>query len=163
MPLVPPVRGLRVPGSSVYFLALLSWISGCTDNQAAPSLSQSAVTATPAFVQVTSVDPQTPQAMVTATFSAAQTAGNLIVAIVGWNDTAATVTSVTDSKGNVYQLAIGPTRLGTSLSQSIYYAKNIAAAAAATNSVSVAFSQPAVFVDLRALEYGGIDRNAPLD
>ena len=35
----------------------------------------------------------------------AQTAGNLNVVVVGWNDTASNVTSVTDSAGNTYELA----------------------------------------------------------
>ena len=69
-------------------------------------------------------------------FSAAQTAGNLNVVVVGWNDTQAAVLSVSDTAGNVYTRAIGPT-LGSGLSQSIYYAKNIAAATAGSNHVTV--------------------------
>ena len=45
--------------------------------------------------------------------------------MVGWNDTSAAVKSVTDSRGNTYALAVGPT-VGTALTQSIYYATNIA-------------------------------------
>jgi hypothetical protein len=63
---------------------------------------------------------------VAVTYTAAQTAGNLNVVLVGWNDTTSTVSSVTDSRGNTYALAIEPTS-GTGLRQSIYYAKNIAA------------------------------------
>ncbi len=142
-------------------LALTVPLSGCSEDTT--TVEQSAVTATPAFVQVSSAVPQQAQATVTTAFKNAQTAGNLIVVIVGWNDTVSNVTSVTDSKGNAYQLAIGPTRWTSSLSQSIYYAKNIAAAAANANTVSVTFNQPAAFVDLRVLEYGGVDRTAPLD
>jgi chitodextrinase len=152
----------RYLGSSFLFIQLVVGLSGCTGG-AGTAVERSAVTATPAFVQVRSAVPQTSQTTVTAAFTAAQTAGNLIVAIVGWNDTASTVSSVTDSKGNVYQLAIGPTTQGTSLSQSIYYAKNIAAAAAGANTVSVTFNQAAAFVDLRVLEYSGVDRTAPVD
>ncbi|MGO8669865.1 MAG: hypothetical protein ACLQVD_00615, partial [Capsulimonadaceae bacterium] len=61
------------------------------------------------------------------TFTSAQTAGNLNVVVVGWNDTTATVSSVTDSRGNVYTLAVGPTVLSGQFSQAIYYAKNIQA------------------------------------
>ena len=39
---------------------------------------------------------------VTVTFTAAQTAGNLNVVVVGWNDTTHTVSSVTDSSSNTY-------------------------------------------------------------
>jgi fibronectin type 3 domain-containing protein len=154
---------LRVFACCFASAILVPWFSGCAGDRDGVSTAQSAVTATPAFVQVGGALPQTPQANVAATFNAAQTSGNLIVAIVGWNDTTAAVTSISDSKGNVYQLAIGPTQRPGALSQSIYYAKNIAAAAAGGNTVTVVFSQPAVYVDLRVLEYSGIDRNAPLD
>ena len=36
---------------------------------------------------------------VTVTYTAAQTAGDLNVVIVGWNDTTAQISSVTDTKG----------------------------------------------------------------
>jgi hypothetical protein len=117
----------------------------------------------PTFVQVASATPQSPMTTVTATFAAAQTAGNLNVIAVGWNDTTASVTSVTDAAGNTYARAIGPTTSPGPLSQSIYYAKNIKAAAAGTNVVTVTFSPAAAWVDLRILEYSGMDSNNPLD
>jgi IPT/TIG domain len=112
-----------------------------------------------AFVQVKAATPQTASASVAVTYTAAQTAGNLNVVLVGWNDTTSTVSSVTDSRGNTYALAIGPTS-GTGLRQSIYYAKNIAAG---SNTVTVKFNQAAAFVDIRALEYSGLDTVSPLD
>ncbi len=112
-----------------------------------------------AFVQVKAATPQTNSASVAVAYPLAQTLGNLNIVAVGWNDTTATVTSVTDSRGNAYTLAIGPTS-GTGLRQSIYYAKNIAAGA---NTVTVNFSQAAVFVDVRVLEYSGLDTTNPLD
>ncbi len=121
---------------------------------------QSAVTAPIAFVQSTFADPQTAQTALTVPFNAAQTAGNLNVVVVGWNDTKATITSVVDSKGNVYALAVGPTKRTTLLTQSIYYAKNIAGG---TNAVTVNFSVAASFVDVRTAEYSGIDTTNPLD
>ncbi len=121
---------------------------------------QRAVTAPIAFVQGNFADPQTPQTSLTVVFNAAQTAGNLNVVAVGWNDTKAVVNSVVDSKGNVYALAVGPTKRTTILTQSIYYAKNVAAG---TNSVTVNFSVAASFVDLRIAEYSGIDTSNPLD
>src|ERR1051326_289295 len=54
-----------------------------------------------AFVQTNYSTPQTPQTSVAVTYTLAQTAGNLNVVVVGWNDSAAHVTSVTDNKGNV--------------------------------------------------------------
>jgi hypothetical protein len=120
-------------------------------------LAAAAGAATPAFVQVNSAVPQsTSVATVVVPFSAAQSAGNLNVVVVGWNDTVATVSSVSDTSGNSYTLVAGPTP-GTALSQSIYYAKNIAAAAGGANQVTVAFSPAAAFPDIRILEYSGID------
>ena len=63
-----------------------------------------------------------------------------------------TVQSVTDSAGNSYSLAIGPTS-GTGLQQSIYYAANIAGG---SNTVTVTFSQAAAYPDVRILEYRGV-------
>ena len=63
--------------------------------------------------------------------------------IVGWNDTTAQISSVTDTKVNIYMLAAGPTLLNGALSQSIYYAKNIAAATAGANTVKVTFTSAA--------------------
>jgi hypothetical protein len=118
---------------------------------------------TPTFKQQNNAVPQSASvASVVATFTGVQGVGNLNVVIVGWNDTAASITSVTDSAGNVYTRAVGPT-LGSGLSQSIYYAKNIVAAAANTNRVTVTFSPAAKFPDLRILEYSGIDPVTPVD
>ena len=61
------------------------------------------------FSQVASSTPQSPTATVTVAYPAAQTAGDLNVVVVGWNDTTSTVQSVKDSVGNTYALAIGPT------------------------------------------------------
>src|SRR5215813_771364 len=104
-------------------------------------------------VQVNYATPQTPQTSVSVPFTKAQTAGNLNVVVVGWNDATAVVTSVTDTKGNSYQLAIGPTVQAGTATQSIYYAKNILAAAANANSVRVGFNIGAAAADIRVLEY----------
>ena len=112
-----------------------------------------------AFVQVAAATPQSPQSTVTVVYSVAQTAGNLNVVVVGWNDTTSNVTSVSDSRGNAYTLAVGPTS-GTRLSQSIYYAKNIVSG---SNAVTVTFNQAAASADIRILEYAGVDTVSPLD
>ena len=121
-----------------------------------------ATLAIPKYIQGDYAVPQTSQRTVTVPLTAAQTAGNLNVVIVGWNDSYAHVSSVKDSKGNVYQLAVGPTVTGT-LSQAIYYAKKILPAAAATNAVTVTFSTAAAFPDIRVAEYSGIDPVNPVD
>jgi len=107
--------------------------------------------------------PQTPQGWVRVAFKGAQAAGDLNVVVVGWNDSTATVTAVTDKSGNIYTRAVGPTVLSGALSQSIYYAKNIVSAAAGANVVSVTFSVAAVYPDIRILEYKGADLNNPVD
>jgi hypothetical protein len=78
------------------------------------------------------------------------------------NDQAANITSVTDSAGNVYQVA-APTFRGNGISQAVYYAKNINSAPAGSNAVTVVFDRAAFFVDLRIAEYSGLDRSNPLD
>jgi hypothetical protein len=104
------------------------------------------------YDQVASSTPQSTTATVTVAYPAAQTAGDLNIVVVGWNDTAATVQSVKDSAGNTYSLAIGPTS-GTGLRQSIYYVGNIVGG---NNTVTVQFNQAAAYPDVRILEYRGV-------
>ena len=115
------------------------------------------------YVQGNYATPQSAPTSVSVVFTAAQAAGDLNVVVVGWNDATATVTGVTDSRGNTYTLAVGPTVLSGVASQSIYYAKNIQAAAAGANTVAVAFSRAASFPDIRIAEYSGADPNNPVD
>src|SRR5438105_1924892 len=97
------------------------------------------------FVQSNYLDPQSSQTTVNVKFTAAQKAGDLNVVVVGWNDSTTSVATVTDSSNNAYALALGPTVLTGCCSQSIYYAKNITAAAAGVNTVRVTFSKAAAF------------------
>jgi len=113
----------------------------------------------PTFVQVKAATPQTASGSVSVTYTLAQTAGNLNVVVVGWNDTTSTVSMVSDSLGNNYALAIGPTT-GTAVRQSIYYAKGIKAG---NNTVTIRFSQAARYADIRLLEYSGMDPVNPLE
>jgi hypothetical protein len=118
--------------------------------------------APPAFVQVNSVLPQTNQSSVQVVYAGAQTAGDTNILAIGWNNATSNVTSVTDSAGNVYQAAV-PTARGAGLSQTIYYAKNIKAAAAGANTVTVTFDTATPYVDVRATEYSGLDAADPFD
>jgi hypothetical protein len=115
------------------------------------------------FVQGNYATPQTPQSTVSVPFTAAQGSGDLNIVVVGWNDSTATVGTVTDSSGNVYQLAVGPTVYSGAATQAIYYAANIVGAAANANIVRVAFNGSAVAADIRILEYSGIATTSPLD
>ncbi|OLD45965.1 MAG: hypothetical protein AUI48_10590 [Chloroflexi bacterium 13_1_40CM_2_68_14] len=116
-----------------------------------------------AFVQLNYATPQSSVSTVSVPFKATQSAGNLNVVVVGWNDTTSRVSSVTDTKGNAYQLAVGPAAVPGALTQSIYYAKNIVAAAAGANTVRVSFTAAALYPDIRILEYGGMDQLSPVD
>ena len=100
--------------------------------------------------------------LVPVTMSKVQTAGNLNVVIIGWNDTTATVSSVTDTEGNTYTIA-APLVTGGGLSQIVYFAKNIAGEASNPNEISVTFSQAALAPDVRVLEYRGLDIANPFD
>ncbi len=113
----------------------------------------------PTLVQQIYACPQTPQSQLTVAYANAQTAGNLNILAIGWNDVTANLTNVTDSAGNTYQMA-GPTFRGSGRSQAIYYAANILSG---SNTVTVMFDQPASLVDLRATEYAGLSRNNPFD
>jgi hypothetical protein len=115
-----------------------------------------------AFVQVQSATPQSPQSTVATTFTQAQSAGNLDVVVIGWNESTGNITSVTDGVGNTYQVAAATVR-GTDISQAIYSAKNIVAAAAGANTVTVRFDKSVAFADVRILEYSGLDQANPFD
>jgi hypothetical protein len=91
-----------------------------------------------------------------------QTAGNLNAVIIGWNDTVAAVSSVTDAEGNTYVPAL-PVVTGTALSQVIYYAKNIAGDGGTPNQITVTFNQAAQSPDVHILEYSGLDVSNPVD
>jgi len=138
-----------------------------TDNAALSALVKddvalAAVAAPPAFVQVNAAVPQTNQSSVTVRYNNAQTAGDTNILAIGWNNATSNITSVTDSAGNTYQLAV-PTARGAGVSQAIYYAKNIKAAPAGTNTVTVTFNTATPYVDIRATEYSGLDPNTPFD
>jgi len=123
------------------------------------------VTATPVpitFVQVNAATPQANQGVVAVTYTGAQTAGDTNILAIGWNNTTSTVTSVVDSAGNTYRLAV-PKASANGVSQTIWYASNIKAAGAAANAVTVTFSASTPFVDIRALEYRGLDPVNPFD
>jgi len=134
-------------------VAFVCWLHPAT-LLAAPTIS---------YIQGNYSAPQSPQTTVKVTYTAAQVTGDLNVVAVGWNDSTATVSTVTDTTGNVYTRAVGPTAISGVESQSIYCAKNIAAAGAGANSVTVTFSTAAAYPDIRILEYSGADPNNPVD
>ena len=107
--------------------------------------------------------PQTPQTTVAVTYTAAQTAGNLNVVVIGWNNATSQVLTVSDTQGNPYLRVAGPTVQPGIQSQVIYAAASIAAAAANANTVTVTFNAAVSYPDVRIAEYSGIDPVSPLD
>jgi hypothetical protein len=114
-------------------------------------------TARISFIQANAAAPKNVSTVVTVPYPAAQTAGDLSVVVVGWNDSTAAVQSVTDSSGNVYALAVGPTTQPGVGTQAIYYAANIVAAPVNGNVVTIRFTAPALQPDVRIVEYAGIE------
>lgn len=114
------------------------------------------------FVQVQDVALGGTQSSISATYALAQNAGDLNVVVISWGDASALVASVKDSAGNSYVPALSPIA-ANGLSQSIWYAKNVKAAAALSNKVSVTFDVAATTPDLRILEYSGVDTINPVD
>jgi hypothetical protein len=121
---------------------------GTTTTTATTSPSSSSV---PAFKQVASATPQTAQSSVAVSFANAEQAGDLNVIAVGWNANV-DIVSVADSSGNSYNVA-APTITGNGKSQAIYYATQVSAG---PDVVTVTFSGPANYVDLRLAEYAGV-------
>jgi glucose/arabinose dehydrogenase/PKD repeat protein len=158
----------QVAGGKTYTFA--SWSDGgAREHQivvpatARTIIARFTVTSAPgAFVQQNYATPQTPQSTVAVPYSSAQTAGDTNIVAVGWNDATSTITSLTDSRGNAYALA-APIQRGDELSQAIYYAKNVLAAAAGANTVTVHFSSAVPFADVRVTEYGGLAPTDPFD
>ena len=115
------------------------------------------------FVQQNSAVPQTAQSSVSVVYTTAQAAGDTNIVAIGWSDTTSSVTTVTDTKGNVYSPAVGPTRQTGIHSQAIYVAKNVVAAAASANTVTVLFSAAVPYADVRILSYRGLDTASPVE
>jgi hypothetical protein len=157
------MKYLFQPAALLGALSALLSVSASAQDNAYPTPTPTPTTAAITYIQGNSAVPQTPQATVAVTYTAPQSGGDLNVVIVGWNDTSAQVNSVSDSNGNSYQLAVGPTVETGLLSQAIYYAQNINAAAPGANVVTVTFNAPANYPDIRILEYSGIDLIDPVD
>ncbi len=115
-----------------------------------------------AFVQVAAATSSVSVSSARVTFAQAQGAGDLVVLVIGWAGSAS-ITQVSDSAGNGYTLAVGPTHISAGLSQFIYYAKGIVAATAGANAVTVTLSASVTALDVRAAEYAGLDPLTPLD
>jgi hypothetical protein len=115
------------------------------------------------YVQGAFNSPFTTVSSIAATYTSAQSATDLNVVVISWEQSTGSVQSISDSKGNTYAVAVGPTVNAGNATQFIYYAKNIVGAAAGANTVTVTFSGALPHPDLRIAEYSGVDTNNPLD
>src|ERR1041384_4218014 len=113
--------------------------------------------AAPSFVQV-DYGRVTSGTTSSVSFSGPNTAGNLIMVYVIWDNIRSV--SVTDARGNVYTSAGSIQWNGSRHGAQVFYAQNIAGG---TNTVTAAFSSSLTsFGILYIHEYAGIDRTSPL-
>ena len=110
-----------------------------------------------AFVNSVAIQALSAAATITSP-SFASTNGNFLAVNVGDNPDA--VSSVTDSAGNTYTLAVGPTSTGAGTTLEQHYTTNIVGAAGHT--VTAALS-PDSIATLWVLQASGIATTAPLD
>jgi putative Ig domain-containing protein/fibronectin type III domain protein len=115
------------------------------------------------FMQARSSAVRNTTSSVSVAYPAAQTAGSLNVVVVNWDDPTVLVWSVTDSNGRTYQATGPPVTRPEIGNQSIYYASNVAAAAPATNVVTVTFGGLVGKAEARVAEYQGIEPTNVID
>jgi PKD repeat protein len=120
-------------------------------------------TATPtpvplAYVQGTSVQRTGTTAQIT--FPSATTTGHFIVVSFVTEPTTLSVSSVADTTGNSYSLAIGGTTVETWGKLYTYYASNINGG---STTITVSYSGSATYNILFAAEYAGVKAASPLD
>jgi hypothetical protein len=96
---------------------------------------------------------------VSLSFPVAQRQGDLLVAIVEWG-AGPSVSNVRDTDGNAWNVAVAP--FGSSNTQAMFYAENVAAALAGKNLITVTFNTMASS-ELRIAEYSGIATSDSLD
>jgi hypothetical protein len=99
---------------------------------------------------------------VVVTLPSATSAGDLIIMSIGWGGQSNKVASVTDSSGNIYHSAVGPTHWSASaFSEQLFYAANIQGG---SDTITVTMTgAPAIFLEARAYEYAGLAATSPLD
>ena len=118
------------------------------------AVASNASTPTPIFEQGDSYGNSANSTTAAATFSHPVSAGNLIVVALCYQSTAVTA-SITDSQGNTYATAIGPTVSGTlGFSNYIFYA---VAGSSGTNTITATLSNIAIYRRLLIHEYQGVD------
>src|SRR5438105_15901175 len=116
------VHGRERRSASLLLTALLAaGACGRSDERTFSSVEQAVSIA---FVQLNYATPQSSVATVSVPFNAAQSAGNLNVVVVGWNDTTSRASPVTDPKRHPHQVALGPAAHPRSPTQPTSYAQS---------------------------------------
>ncbi len=145
-----------------------AWIATEYNNQNSPTTfeyvrPQESDSCAPAFVQGLGINTQSGNTA-NITLPGPSTAGNLMVLSLSTATTAVTVSSITDTKGNTYTPAIGPTDWNAGADRSwTYYASNIAGGGPAIT-ITITYSGGAPpSLDTYAAEYSGVTTGSPLD
>jgi Bacterial Ig-like domain (group 3)/Domain of unknown function (DUF2341)/Concanavalin A-like lectin/glucanases superfamily len=145
----------------------IDWIKTEYRNQNSPAtfayrMPQESSSCAPAFVQGTGTNSQSGTQLYV-TLPGSSTAGNLIVLSLSIASQSYTVSTVTDTKGNTYSPAIGPTDWNAGADRSwTYYASNIAGGGSPIT-ITATFSGTPPSGDIYAAEYSGITTSSPLD
>jgi hypothetical protein len=147
--------------------------AGCTTASTCPLTVSSNITVSADFAQPVGGGPltliQTIQGGTTGTnnvsgvFAFPQNAGDLTVCGVLWNDNTTTVSGLSDTKGNTYTQFSSSPKTTAVASLAVYYAFNIAVAAANANTVTAAMSASPSFRKIHCIEYSGVLTTSPLD
>jgi hypothetical protein len=96
------------------------------------------------------------------TLTGAQNAGDILLVGVNYVD-CTPVQRIADSKGNAYERLVSADTMGDAGTLETWSAKNVAAAAAGTNTVTITFGGPCVEMNMKVVEYGGVDPAAPVE
>ncbi len=108
----------------------------------------------PPFVQETMISDDSDAPSSSAVFSLNNTAGDLVVLALAWNNNVVTLPTINDAKGNAYSWATtGQSYAGGTVYIAISYAPNIKAGA---NAVTVNWAASATHKHLAAIEYSGV-------
>jgi hypothetical protein len=115
---------------------------------------------TPAFVQSEAQGPGTGTSA-SITLPSASQSGNFTVVSFVVEPQTISIANVSDTKGNTYYLAVGPTPVSNWGELYTYYASNIAGGSTIT--INITFSGTCQYETVYAAEYSGIKATSPLD
>lgn len=161
--LCPDIRKIACLVSIFLLGPLLSQVKGFPS--AHPAAPASPVSPSPiTLVQQAETSVGSGASSISQAFPSASTSGDLIVVTVKWGGQNLSVSSITDSRGNLYQNAVGPTNWsGTAKCAQTYVAKNIAGGGSPLIITVGLTAASTSSLHLYQFEYSGADPNTPLD